>query len=265
MSPGLPTVCILAGGLGTRLGGLVSDTPKPLLEVAGRPFLWHQLRLLAARGASHVVLCVGYLGERIEASVGAERYGLTIAYSHDGPGLDGTLGAIRRAQPLLGEHFLVLYGDAYLRLDYAAAVAAWRRSGLPAMMTVLRNEGRWDASNATYANGRVLAYDKRTPRADMCWIDYGLSGLDSTALDRMPADTCDLADLFQRLATAGLLCGFEASERFFEIGTPDGLAQTDAFLRTTGAASPGTGPILPGTGAAPPPTKAAVPATKVSM
>jgi NDP-sugar pyrophosphorylase family protein len=227
----LPPVCILAGGLGTRLGELAQETPKPLIEVAGAPFLWHQLRLLAANGASEVVLCVGHLGEQIEASVGAERFGLRIAYSHDGPGLDGTLGAIRRAAGLLGERFLVLYGDTYLRLDYALAASTWMHSGLPAMMSVLRNEGRWDVSNALYADARVLAYDKRAPRPDMRFIDYGLSGLKDTALDLAPPDEGDLAELFRRLADAGLLYGFQARERFFEIGTPAGLVQTDAFLR----------------------------------
>jgi len=228
----LPPVCILAGGLGARLGERTRDTPKPLLEVAGEPFLWHQLRLLAEHGASEVVLCVGHLGEQIQASVGSERFGLRIAYSFDAPGLEGTLGAIRRARELLGERFLVLYGDTYLRLDYAAAAAAWQASGLPAMMTVLRNEGRWDASNASYANGRVLAYDKRAPEPGMRWIDYGLGGLEQAALDLVPPHTRELSDLLHELARAGLLYGFPASERFFEIGTPAALAETETFLRT---------------------------------
>jgi NDP-sugar pyrophosphorylase family protein len=226
----LPPVCILAGGLGTRLGARVRDTPKPLLEVAGEPFLYHQLRLLAAHGAGEVVLCVGYLGELIERRVGAERFGLEIAYCYDGPELDGTLGAIRRARALLGERFLVLYGDTYLRLDYAAAARAWGDSGLPALMCVLRNEGRWDASNALYADGRVVTYDKRAPAPEMRWIDYGLGGLCQAALDRAPPGTRDLSDLYILLAREGLLCGFEAHERFYEIGTPAGLAETDAFL-----------------------------------
>jgi putative flippase GtrA/molybdopterin-guanine dinucleotide biosynthesis protein A len=227
----LPPICILAGGLGTRLGKRSRETPKALVEVAGEPFLWHQLRLLAAHGASEVVLCVGHLGDLIERSVGDRRFGLRIAYSHDAPGLDGTLGAIRRARGLLGERFLVLYGDTYLRLDYAGAVAAWRESGLPAMMTVLRNEGRWELSNADYADGRVLAYDKRMPRAHMRWIDYGLVGLRQTALSLAPQGATDLSDLLRKLAREGLLCGVEATERFYEIGTPAALAETDAFLR----------------------------------
>ncbi|HEY3960341.1 MAG TPA: sugar phosphate nucleotidyltransferase [Solirubrobacteraceae bacterium] len=226
----LPPVCILAGGLGTRLEERVRDTPKGLLEVAGEPFLCHQLRQLADHGAERVVLCVGYLGELIEQRIGAERFGLQIAYSFDSPGLDGTLGAIRRARHLLGERFLVLYGDTYLRIDYAVAVAAWRASELPAMMSVLRNDGRFDASNALYADGRVLAYDKRAPCAEMRWIDYGLGGLDQSALDLLPPDTRELSDLYSRLAHERLLCGFEVSERFFEIGTPAALAETDAHL-----------------------------------
>ena len=96
---------------------------------------------------------------------------------------------------------------------------------------MLRNEGRWDASNACYARGRVLAYDKRSPRPDMRWIDYGLVGLCRSALSLAPAGAEDLAELLHRLAREELLYGFEAAERFFEIGTPAALAETDAFLR----------------------------------
>lgn len=231
----LPPVCILAGGLGTRLGKEVQDVPKPLVEVAGEPFLIHQLRLLARHGAGRVVLCVGYLGERIEERIGSERFGISIQYSHDAPGLDGTLGAVRRACELLGERFLVLYGDTYLRVDYPDVARTWEASGLPAVMTVLRNEGRWDTSNTVYANGRVTAYDKHSPSPDMCWIDYGLGGLTAAALDAVPAHERDLAILYRELARRGKLCGYEATNRFFEIGTPAALAEADAFLRRHGA------------------------------
>jgi NDP-sugar pyrophosphorylase family protein len=226
----LPPVCILAGGLGTRLGERVRDTPKPLIEVAGEPFLTHQLRLLAAHGAREIVLCVGYLGEQIVRSIGPERFGLRIAYSFDGPTPAGTLGAIRRARRLLGERFLVLYGDTYLRIDYAAAAGAWQASGLPATMSVIRNEGRWDVSNALYADGRVLAYDKLSPQPRMRWIDYGLGGLEQRALELAAPDEHDLCELYRRLAAARLLHGFEATERFYEIGTPAALAETEALL-----------------------------------
>ncbi|MGO9322623.1 MAG: NTP transferase domain-containing protein [Solirubrobacteraceae bacterium] len=233
----LPPICILAGGLGTRLGERVRDTPKPLLEVAGEPFLVHQLRLLAGHGAREVVLCVGYRGKQIESQIGRERCGIRIQYSFDAPELDGTLGAIRRALPLLGQRFLVLYGDTYLRIDYAGGVRAWRESGLPAMMSVLRNEGRWDKSNVRYEDGRVLAYDKRAPTPDMHWIDYGLGGLTVEALSAVDRGERDLAELYRQLAALGRLCGYEASERFYEIGTPSALREADAFLRGSSATS----------------------------
>jgi len=236
MNDPLPPVCILAGGRGTRLGAHARDTPKPLIEVAGQPFLLHQLRLLADHGATRVVICVGYLGERIVERVGERRFGISIAYSHDGPSPIGTLGAIRKAAPLLGARFLVLYGDTYLRLDYRVAAQAWLASGLPAMMTVLRNDGRWDVSNVEFDGHRVLAYDKRAPAAAMRWIDYGLGGLTQEALGAVGGDVGDLSDLYHELAGRGVLFGSVASERFYEIGTPEALAETGAFLsgRTCG-------------------------------
>ena len=231
----LPPICILAGGLGERLGERTAITPKPLLEVAGQPFLLHQLQLLASHGATRAVLCVGYRGELIEQRIGAARYGIQIAYSYDSPALDGTLGAIRRALPLLGDRFLVLYGDTYLRLDYAAAVASWVGSGEPALMTVLRNDGRWDTSNVVYRDGRVLVYDKRHPTAAMRWIDYGLGGLERSALSEVEETERDLAALYRGLAMQGRLHGFEATERFYEIGTPAALEETAAFLARAGS------------------------------
>jgi NDP-sugar pyrophosphorylase family protein len=232
MAAPLPPICILAGGLGTRLGAHVRDTPKPLLQVAGEPFLIHQLRLLASHGASEVVVCVGYLGEQIVDRIGSEQFGVWIAYSDEGPEPIGTLGAVRLAAPLLGPRFLVLYGDTYLRIDYGAAADEWGSSGLAAMMTVLRNEGRWDTSNALFDGTRVTAYDKRAPVAGMDWIDYGLGGLTAGALDIVGDEVSDLSDLYHELAARGELFGFEATERFYEIGTAEALAETSAFLAT---------------------------------
>jgi len=221
----LPPVCILAGGLGSRLGAAVRDVPKPLVQVAGRPFLAHVLALLRAHDATRVVLCVGYLGELIENRLGdGAEFGLELRYRHDPPGLAGTAGAVRAALDDLGERFLVLYGDTYLRIDYAAVAA--RAAGEDALMCVLENAGRWDTSNAVYADGRVLRYDKRAPAPDMRWIDYGLSVLTPGVL----GDEADLSDVFTRLSREGRLAGYEATERFYEIGTPAALAETERFL-----------------------------------
>jgi NDP-sugar pyrophosphorylase family protein len=183
------------------------------------------------------VLCVGYLGERIRDRIGSRRFGLRIEYSFDAPGLDGTLGAIRRAQHLLEDRFLVLYGDTYLRLDYRAAADEWLRSGRLGLMVVLRNDGQWDESNTVYADGRVIEHDKWTRTSRMRWIDYGLGGLHAKALDQVDVSERNLSPLYKRLAELGELCGYEARERFYEIGRPESLAEADAFLRRVNAPS----------------------------
>jgi NDP-sugar pyrophosphorylase family protein len=240
-------VCVLAGGLGTRLGELVEETPKPLLPVAGEPFLFHQLRLLRRHGARRIVLCVGYLGERIEEAVGDGRnFGLDVLYSHDSPDGTGTAGAVRQALPLLGDEFLVLYGDTYLQIDYADVARRFRSRGFPALMTVLRNAGRWGASNAVYENGLVVRYDKRGPAPGMEWIDYGLGALSPRALEIAATGALDLADVYRDLAARGLLAGYVATERFYEIGTVEALRETEAFLAAARERPAGVGGGSPG-------------------
>jgi NDP-sugar pyrophosphorylase family protein len=224
---------VLAGGLGTRLGEIGERTPKALIAVAGRPFALWQLELLRAHGAQRVVMCVGHLGDEVEAAIGSP-YGLDVRYVHDPPGLAGTAGALRGALEHLGERFLVLYGDTYLRIDYAAVDRAFAAADTRGLMTVLRNAGRWDTSNTVYADGRVLRYDKAAPTPDMEWIDYGLGALRADALD-LPGD--DLADVYRALAERGELAGFEATQRFYEIGTPASLRETSAFLESCSSGS----------------------------
>ena len=225
-------VCILAGGLGTRLGDIGQSTPKALLEVAGEPFLVHQIRLLKDHGISKIVLCVGHLGAQIEAQIGHSRGGVEIAYSYDSVELDGTLGAIRRARSLLGERFLVMYGDTYLEIDYADFARAWQASHRPAGMCVLFNGGAWDRSNVDFQEGEIVAYDKFAPTPEMSWIDYGLGALTDRALDTVDPAVRDLADLYHVLSLRGELFGYEATERFHEIGTPQALQETDGYLRS---------------------------------
>jgi NDP-sugar pyrophosphorylase family protein len=226
----LSPVCILAGGKGTRLG--VQDRPKPLVEVAGAPFLAHPLRLLRSYGARRVVVLVDHLGEQIADFIGdGSDFGLQATVVFDTPEFTGTAGSVRGALEHLGDEFLVLYGDTYLRIDYQAVQAAHRASGRLALMTVLRNEGRWGQSNADYADGVVTRHDKHAPDEGMAWIDYGLGVLTPAALERAP-DAGDLAHVYGALAAEGQLAGYVATERFFEIGSPAALAETDAFLRT---------------------------------
>lgn len=226
-------VAILAGGLATRLRPLTETIPKALVEINGEPFAAYQLRLLASRGIRRVVFCAGYLGEMIRDFIGTgESYGLEVAYSFDWPVLRGTAGAIREALPLLGEHFFVLYGDSYLACDYGAVERAYRSSGKRGLMTVFRNEGRWDRSNVEFAEGKILAYDKeqRTPR--MQYIDYGLGAFHRSTFEAIPAGAvCDLASVYRELLSKSELAAFEVHERFYEIGSLDGIAELSARLK----------------------------------
>lgn len=229
--PHLLPVAILAGGLATRMRPLTLAVPKALLEVAGRPFIDWQLRYLARQGVADVVLCTGYLGEQIEQHVGdGAMYGLRVRYSPDGPALLGTGGALRQALPMLGEAFFVLYGDSYLPVDFSAVQRSFEASHCPALMTVLRNEGRWDRSNVLLDGTRLL-YDKASPLPGMAHIDYGLSVLSAQLLRDQPAgQSFDLATLFTDLSRQNRVAGHEVTQRFYEIGSPAGLQETIAYL-----------------------------------
>jgi NDP-sugar pyrophosphorylase family protein len=227
-------VALLAGGLATRLGPITRNIPKVMVPVAGRPFIDHQLALLRRNGVRRVVLCLGHLGEQVVAHVGAgEAHGLDVLYSFDGPRLLGTGGALRRSALLLGGVFWVVYGDAYLDFDYAAALSHFARHRALGLMTVFPNEDRWDRSNVVFRGGRLLCYDKRVRTPDMTHIDYGAALLRAPALDPIPPDQpSDLADLYSGLVARGQMIGYEVIERcrFYEIGSPQGLLDTSARL-----------------------------------
>lgn len=228
----LPPVAILAGGLATRLLPITERTPKSLVSVNGRPFIAHQLELLRARGVREIVMCVGFLSDQIIDYVGdGNRFGMTVQYSSESPRLLGTGGAIKRALPLLGSQFFVLYGDSYLQCNYESVFKSFCDSERWAMMTVFRNEGLWDASNVDFYDGRVRAYSKRQRTTNMRHIDFGLGVFSQEAFEEFPADTAfDLATVYEGLLKKDQLAGFEVGERFYEIGSRDGLDELSTFL-----------------------------------
>ena len=229
--PLLPVV-ILAGGLATRLGDVARTQPKCMIDVAGQPFLFHQLQLLHAQGLRQAVICLGHLGEQVVEAVGhGTGFGLEIQYSFDGPTLVGTAGAIRRALPLLPDQFFVLYGDSYLTCPFSAVQHAFQASGKRSLMTVFKNDQQWDTSNVEFQEGRILAYDKahRTPK--MKHIDYGLGLFSRSVFEAIPEDRpTDLSSLYQDLLRHDQLAAFEVFERFYEIGSHAGLEETRKFL-----------------------------------
>lgn len=225
-------VAILAGGLATRLRPITETIPKSLIQVAGKPFICHQLDYLRAQGIHSVVLCIGYLGEMIQEVVGdGSTWDMHIRYSPDAPDLLGTGGAVRQALPLLGDRFIILYGDSYLPINFSDVEKTFELSDKRGLMTVLKNLNRWDHSNVEFNAGRIIEYNKTVMRSEMHYIDYGLSLLQSSVLKNYPANQpFDLSSVYNELSRVGDLAGYEVFERFYEVGSHQGIADTQAYL-----------------------------------
>lgn len=213
-----------------RTGGVIQ---KVLLPVAGRPFIDFKLLQLAAEGVEEVLLLLGHGGDEVAEHVGDGRqYGLELRCLPDGETLRGTGGAVRRAIPLLGETFWVTYGDTLLSVPMASAEAALHTSGRLGLMTVLENRDAWDRSNVAVRSGLVVEYVKGAPPGTCAFIDYGMNLLSRAAFDGFAADkVLDLGEVLQRLIARAELAAFPVRDRFWEIGSETGYAQTDAHLR----------------------------------
>jgi NDP-sugar pyrophosphorylase family protein len=234
-----PQIVVLGGGLGTRMEAVAGGLPKALIPILGEPFVHHQLRLLASQGIREVVYVIGFRGEQIRAAVGSGRdFGLAVSYVDEADQLHGTGGALRFAHDarVLDDTFGVVYGDSYLPVDLRPIWAAFDASGCPALMTVFRNNDRWDTSNAVFGSGRVISYDKSTCRRDpqMRWIDFGLSILRRDVVESIPSGAVsDLGEVFHELSLRGDLAGFEVPTRFFEVGSPEGVDALESYLEST--------------------------------
>lgn len=226
----LPVV-ILAGGLATRMHPHTKTLPKALLSIHGQPFIEHQLCLLAEKGIQDIVLCLGHLGEQvIEYVEKKNKYGLNIQWSMDGPHLLGTGGAIYNALPLLSEQFMVLYGDSYLDIDYKVIADAYQKSSQPALLTIYKNNNQFDTSNIQYENGCIIDYNKTHKTDKMQYIDYGLSCLHKKIFTDWKNTTFDLSDVYTFLVKNRAIVGYEVTQRFYEIGSPHGLAALETYL-----------------------------------
>ena len=225
-------VAVICGGKGTRIAAVAGDLPKALLPVAGSPFIAHQLRWLQRAGTSEVVLLTGYRGDLIASFVGdGAAFGLRVRYSHDGDVLRGTGGAVRRALPLLGEAFVTVYGDSLLQVNPADVVAAMQPAD-EGVMTVFRNDDHLLPSNVRLDEGFVAGYDKQAPPGTMTHIDYGLNVFRASVFSELPGDRpSDLSEVHRAMIARRSLRAFPVAARWYEIGSPEGLAETEQFVR----------------------------------
>ncbi|MGQ3890469.1 sugar phosphate nucleotidyltransferase [Legionella sp. CNM-4043-24] len=227
------TLAILAGGYATRLGPFTRHRPKSMLEVAGRPFIEWQLTFAKEQGFERVVLCLGHLGEQIQSFVGdGARYGLNIDYSSDGVSPQGTGGALKKALPLLGDAFFVLYGDSWLSVSCAELENRFRAQSKPALMTIIKREPYSSDNNVRFEDGVLLEYNKHQASAVRHYIDYGISILSASMLADYPDhEGFDLADVYHDYSCRGEILGYEVFHRFYDIGTPEAWCETDHYLR----------------------------------
>ena len=225
-------VVILAGGIATRLRPITEKIPKALVEVGGKPFIVHQLNLLKSHGIRSVIISAWYKGEMIHEFIGdGNRFGMEVQYAFDGKNPLGTGGAIRKALPYITSPFFVLYGDSYLPCDYADIQTHFDQHSQPALMTVYRNKGKWDTSNVEMQNEQILCYDKKNRNVRMEFIDYGLGLFNPEVFASMPENQpIDLANIYQKLVVGHNLLAYEVKQRFYEIGSFEGLRELDKLL-----------------------------------
>ena len=228
----MPSVVILAGGVATRLRSITETIPKAMLTVAGEPFIAHQLLLLKKNGIKKAVICSGYLSKQIEDFVGnGSEFDLSVTFSIDGEKLLGTGGAVKKALPLLEDEFFVMYGDSYLTVNFKHVYDYFLTSPSMGLMTVFKNHNAWDNSNIVFKDGKIITYDKKNKIEDMDYIDYGLGILKRSAFDAMGSkEVFDLSELYQDIIAKKQMSGYEVPERFYEIGSKSGLAETEKYI-----------------------------------
>ncbi len=216
---------ILAGGLGTRLGNIVEQIPKPMLPINGKPFLEYQVELLVKNGIKSILLCVGHLHEQITDYFGdGYKWGIEIFYSIETEKLLGTAGAIRNAYALLEDDFFLMYGDSYLPVHFPEIYDAYTKSPHNILMTVYRNNAQWDTSNIIYNNMQIIKYDKNNIIPEMNYIDYGLFVISKSLVKSIPTDVHVNLDRIQyEFVEKKMMASFEVKNRFYEIGSVNGL------------------------------------------
>ena len=226
-------VLILAGGLGSRLKNYSISTPKALVKVAGKPFIFWQLELLKNQGFKDIVISSGHLGHLIIESVGdGGKLGLNIQHVNDGNKLLGTGGAIKNSLKFLPDHFLIMYGDTYLPVNFKDIINHFLKNDKKNMMVILKNKNKWVPSNIVFTNNSIVAYSKGKNNSNAYHVAYGISILSKEAFLNIDQNIFDMNLVFQKLISENKLIAYEVRKRFYEIGTIETLKETESYLRT---------------------------------
>lgn len=226
-------IVVLCGGKATRLYPLTKKIPKSMMRFEGKPFLEQQLDLLKKNRIFDIVLCVGYKAEQIKKYFGdGKNFGVEIKYSSDKKRLLGTGGALKKAENLLEDSFLVMWGDSYLPFNFQKAIKFFKKSNKPGMMIVFKNLNKYEPSNVEVKNNLVKSYSKKRKTKKMKYIDYGISIYRKEVLKHLPKNQiCDLTKLQQALIKKRQLLAYPAEKRFYQIGSPDGLEELKNYIK----------------------------------
>ena len=226
-------VVVLAGGLATRLRPLTDKIPKSMVEINGKPFLEYQIELLKKNSIFDIVLCIGYKGEQIKKYFGdGEKLGVKIRYSSDKDKFLGTGGAFKKAENLLKDVFLVMYGDSYLPFDFQKAIKFFEKFNKLGLMAVFKNFNKYEPSNVEVEGNLVKTYSKKRKTKKMKYIDYGVSIFRKEALKFIPENQFyDLSQLHRFLIKKRELLAYSAEKRFYQIGSFDGLEEFKKYIK----------------------------------
>ncbi len=226
-------IVILCGGLATRLLPLTQEIPKSMVEVEGKPFLKYQIELLKKNNISDIVLCIGYKGEQIKKYFGdGERFGVKVRYSSDKNKFLGTGGAFKKAENLLEDVFLVMYGDSYLPFDFQKAIKFFEKFDKLGLMVVFKNFNKYEPSNVWVEGDLVKDYSKERKTKKMKYIDYGVSIFRKEALKFIPENQFyDLSQLHKFLIKKRELLAYPAEKRFYQTGSLEGLEEFKKYIK----------------------------------
>lgn len=225
-------IVILCGGKATRLYPLTKKTPKSMIEISGKPFLEHQINLFKKNNIFDIVLCVGFLREQIEGYFGnGEKFGVNIKYSKEKEPLD-TGGSLKNAKKFLEEDFFIIYGDSYLLVDYQEIYDYFKKFNKLGLMTIYKNYKKLEPSNIIVKKKFIQKFDKENPnQSEMVHIEFGLNIFKKEVLNLIKEKTFPIGDYFKKLIKEKQLLYFETSQRFYEIGCPEGLKETKSLIR----------------------------------
>lgn len=224
-------VVILCGGLGTRLGKLSEDIPKALLKINGTEFLGHQIDAFKKQGFKKFHFCLGHLGRKIENYLESAQKGIIeYSISYDAKGCYGTLHALEMAIPYIEQTCIITYGDTYLPINYQNVLKIFYRTSETFLMTIYKNEGRFDESNVWIKEGCLAAYKQNYPQK-CSFIDYGLFVADKNFLKSNTKNSSgqNLSTLLIKLSEVGIKY-YLVDEPFYEIGNPVSLKRTEIFF-----------------------------------